>query len=176
MQTCNCHAKTETGVKTDCPLRRRCRQQVRLSYFNGQFVHQEDPPWIRSESEFGPIVLEHAFGSVAMALWHDCCLFTDVTTGGVQWHSRSRGYEIMSAPENCPGNGNQSTDFLDFTVREVSFEKGKSRKITRPVPIEAPVAFEICGFGYAVMMATPTDLEDFALGFLLSERLVSRKD
>ncbi|PWU70874.1 formate dehydrogenase accessory sulfurtransferase FdhD [Ochrobactrum sp. POC9] len=82
----------------------------------------------------------------------------------------------MSAPENCPGNGNQSTDFLDFTVREVSFEKGKSRKITRPVPIEAPVAFEICGFGYAVMMATPTDLEDFALGFLLSERLVSRKD
>ncbi|WP_439532184.1 formate dehydrogenase accessory sulfurtransferase FdhD [Polymorphobacter sp.] len=44
--------------------------------------------------------------------------------------------------------------------------------ITRPLPVEAAVAIEINGLGYAVMMATPTDLEDFATGFLLAERLV----
>lgn len=41
----------------------------------------------------------------------------------------------------------------------------------RRVPIEAPVAIEINGIAYAVMMATPCDLDDFVTGFLLSEGL-----
>lgn len=45
--------------------------------------------------------------------------------------------------------------------------------ITREVIDEAPVAIEINGVGYAVMMATPTDLDDYALGFCLSEQLVA---
>jgi FdhD protein len=43
----------------------------------------------------------------------------------------------------------------------------------RAVPVEAPVAIEINGIAYAVMMATPCDLEDFVTGFLLSEGLAS---
>lgn len=47
---------------------------------------------------------------------------------------------------------------------------------TREIAVEAPVAVEVNGIGYAVMMATPTDLEDFALGFLLTERLIDRPE
>lgn len=44
--------------------------------------------------------------------------------------------------------------------------------LTRAVPVEVPVAIDVCGIGYAVMMATPADLEDYAVGFALSEALV----
>lgn len=42
----------------------------------------------------------------------------------------------------------------------------------RMVPVETPVAVSVLGIGYAVMMATPGDLEDFAWGFALAERLI----
>ncbi|MBU6393305.1 MAG: formate dehydrogenase accessory sulfurtransferase FdhD [Sphingomonadales bacterium] len=45
----------------------------------------------------------------------------------------------------------------------------------RLLAIEAPVAIEINGLGYAVMMATPSDLADYALGFCLSEQLIASR-
>ncbi len=46
----------------------------------------------------------------------------------------------------------------------------------RHVPVEAPIAIEINGVAYAVMMATPCDLENFVTGFLLSEGLAEASE
>ena len=48
---------------------------------------------------------------------------------------------------------------------------GTRRARSREWVPEAPVALEFNGLSYAVMMATPADLEDFARGFALTEGL-----
>jgi FdhD protein len=55
-------------------------------------------------------------------------------------------------------------------------QSGTHEIIERTIIVEAPVAIEYNGIGYAVMMATPIDLEDYAVGFSLSERLINRAD
>ena len=65
---------------------------------------------------------------------------------------------------------------VDLAVRRLGLAEQGDCALLRSVPVETPVSIEVCGVGYAVMMATPSDLRDYALGFALSEGLVSQID
>jgi FdhD protein len=58
------------------------------------------------------------------------------------------------------------------TAQAVTIEQGLAQTRHDWLAEEVPVAFVFNGISHAVMMASPLDLEDFALGFALTEGLI----
>ncbi len=58
------------------------------------------------------------------------------------------------------------------TVTRQTWELGELSQDSDAIVIEVPVALVYNGISHVVMMATPADLEDFALGFSLSEDIL----
>lgn len=54
--------------------------------------------------------------------------------------------------------------------------RGAPQPVMRAIAEEVPIAIEVNGIGYAVLMATPADLPDLAYGFALAERLIDGAD
>jgi FdhD protein len=60
-----------------------------------------------------------------------------------------------------------------ISVNRIGLSQSGDSVTQRQVPIEVPVALEYCGLGYSVMMASPDNLEDFAIGHAVAEGLVN---
>ena len=64
----------------------------------------------------------------------------------------------------------------DTAKDRLIWEAGDVRQSVDRVAVETPIAMVYNGLSHAVMMATPDDLKDFALGFSLSEGIIDSSE
>lgn len=78
---------------------------------------------------------------------------------------------------SCPSPAGRAQGEWPATTREVVVDRwraGTAERVLDLVAEEAPIALTFHGVPHVVMLATPADLEDLAVGFTLSEQVVMR--
>lgn len=79
-------------------------------------------------------------------------------------------------PTQLNENNLQILEAVDTPATVLAFGKSEPVRSTRVIPAEVPVNLVYGGIPFAVMMATPSDLDDFAVGFSLTEGVIQAPD
>lgn len=75
-----------------------------------------------------------------------------------------------------PSDGNGRDTSVRYDVKQIAFADQSQRSAFRDAPVEVPVNIVYAPVPFAVMMATPQDLEDFAVGFSFTEGIIESID
>jgi FdhD protein len=82
----------------------------------------------------------------------------------------------ITAPDNFGTDAPQRETSVRYDADKLAFADGTRQPATRQAPVETPVNIVYAPIPFAVMMATPQDLEDFAVGFSFTEGIIDTID
>jgi len=75
-----------------------------------------------------------------------------------------------------PSDGGGRATSARYDVNQIAFADESHRNASRDAPVEMPVNIIYAPVPFAVMMTTPQDLEDFAVGFSFTEGIIEAID